>query len=492
MIKKNIVLLTLLPLFFLQSFPSQATFSLSEWVTNLKNWLSDKDNTPTLIFTTGVGLIALSVLLMNKRTGIQKKHPKPGPTSPVVNNTTVPPEIDSNTLIRKGESPKIDSNTLIPTGKEEIDHELVSSAANDLQYALKQTQKLYSRSITNNDGTETLIVQIAVSHQGANNTCGQNALKNAITFWNLAKFKHPDILQSQTLFENSNYTTDLVNKWKKDTENNRQQYVLEKEIKKILQSEIKILGSTKYEWLTTPVIKTLKLVLKDEIAPLAYGISNAIIATKKVSGLIKTGLTTTDVIYYFTRKKETLITKLNTLLTLQKLPEIKTEILSSYFASVSNYVPWTETGEPIELYQYIDQYVKEQYGNNANELLEGNEIQHSLYSECNLHHERNNFTILDSVDQLTTNVPCEFLVEWQSTENKKNVSLNIILGTMDQTTKSSGHWFTLCVQKHEGKKSAWIADSLNVDRTSDSRVATILAKINDKKTLLDKLEQIAH
>lgn len=135
--------------------------------------------------------------------------------------------------------------------------------------------------------------------------------------------------------------------------------------------------------------------------------------------------------------------------------------------------------------EFINELMKKKYSTENNiEELDGDEIKYLFDNLIVAKSAQEYITILDSVDQL------ELLcldTESKVSLFKKNLTNQeipngfhiFIVGTMNENSSSTGHWFVVVAQKINNKLQYFIMDSLNRDRTKHEIVEKLIKFLNN-------------
>jgi hypothetical protein len=321
--------------------------------------------------------------------------------------------------------------------------------------------------------------EIKVLGQGGNSQCGYHALKNGLISYQIGAFSDQLSFSihdaEDSRFSDKKYYEELFNNWKnliiKIRNTNALKIWLQDKLKSYLQQPE---NPTKNIIITDLIHNEYKAQLNNcgsgltEDAIDAFenqtDLSSYIINKKIIYSLIRT-----DDIY-------------NTIINSTQLPnECKSvqekEKIKKHIENIHLHLKLADNDEIKITQETIDQEFHKNYTSpklKKAEDLEGDEILALLKHATNFEHIREHFTIVDSIDGLALLENADkAYAAWNNTNLKNSIHI-FIVGTMQEGSTSSGHWFTVIAQKVNHQKYIYTMDSMKIDRPDDSRVEKVI------------------
>lgn len=336
-------------------------------------------------------------------------------------------------------------------------------------FSQKKSSCLLSGTIDPKIIENTSRTKINVLSQSSNAQCGYHSLKNALLFSEASTQRWINEI-NDTRFSDSKHYTDLFNQWRNQIINYRKT----QQLKNYLQNQLKGHLVKTNEPLSS--CEGIAQVVHDEykklLETIGYNLAilifeqlqhpnNLFIINQKM--LIPQLESCVNNIINITINK-VLDKNLNT------TNDQSIKLIENYIKNIKKHLPQLDSLNLKIVQEDIERlFGQSEFKNNPDEWLDGDEIKELLKLNPN-QHLQDHITIIDDIQQFElTNFDISQL--WQVSSDCFHI---FIIGTMSETGNKRGHWFILATQKINNETRYFTADSLETDRTRDSRVLQII------------------
>jgi len=315
--------------------------------------------------------------------------------------------------------------------------------------------------------------------------CGYHALKNALLCYEINQFHEPISFVQESQFKDSKHYSQLFVEWEKFIVKLRKKEALKEWIQKdILQylPEPQATQDLNQNKINELIYNEHKSKLQNTAAGIASDAINALSDSDSPEEYTVVPKMIKSCMEYNANEI------CQTIMQSTQFPEgclDQIEAIKAQIKDLKKHIPTLDSMQYKITREQIRSLFNKKYPINFNDNLDGDEIKKLLYHKTNLEKVRNHFTIVDDINQLAVQENFDTAqIAWQDPQCTNYLHC-FIIGTMNEKDRLVGHWFTLAVQKLDGHKYYFTADSMGTDRRNDSRVNKIIELLEGSSNNLD-------